>query len=252
MAHDASAVHSVSKFYLMNKMEKDSSSPQAPEEVSNTPLSAKEEENVIPDIVVPSPREKQHRPNTKKGIISAIQKLDNTISKSKLHRMKKAHLEEMLSELYSNGLESVFSQESAQLEEEIVYANIGTESQVENFLYASVVGICHSLEKLSQHFKHKLYGYHLDGWKKALEEKHVAATLKVALMDVFKEHYEAILPYLSSTNRVYSLLLFTCVSSVKRDVIQATPPQDIHHCRQSRIRKDATRAEFVPPANTTP
>ena len=156
---------------------------------------------------------------TKADLIESILKLTDKHSKRSLHRRKKMELEELLGTVFNEKVheavsvaESVESDKSE--EQHIPGMNNG---QVSELLYRLVLGCCQGVENLSFAYRGWLGGFHLSEYAINIDRNPaLSSLLKESLFEVFTEHAEIIAPYLTSSGKIYCVLIITMVQSVRK------------------------------------
>lgn len=159
---------------------------------------------------------------TKAQIIEQIEKITpGEHSKRKLQRMRKADLEELLGTTFNTRVHEVFEGSDCGSEDSMEKPNKHFPQvnglQICELLYGFTCATVTGIERLTQSYKHKLGGFYLNGWRENIEANEpLRDMLKQSLYEVFQENSAAIMPYLTSSGRVYSILMITMLSSVRR------------------------------------
>ena len=165
---------------------------------------------------------------TKAQLVDEILKIDNKHSKRKLQRMRKAQLEEILGKTFNKKVHEVFEEKQESDSDDDMpdmakpdarFPEI-TGYQLCELLYGFTMCTVEGVERLSKNFSHKMGGFYLDGWAQNIDSNpHLREMLKTSLYECFQENASVIMPYLTCSGRVYSILLISCLSSIKKDVV---------------------------------
>ena len=169
---------------------------------------------LLQDVPEPVPCSKT---KTKAQLIESILKITDKYSHRKLTRMRKAELEDVLGETYNEKICEAFDPQPEEIpppEKEYCGMN---KNQIAELLYSFVQATCNGVERLSQTYSHKIGGFYVEGWGLHIHHNpQLRELLKESLFEVFEDNATVVMPYLTKSGRIYTILLMSLCSSIRR------------------------------------